>query len=70
MPETRYQPVAIFDRAGKLLSTEQAAYEVSDEELAAEEVRKLESELVGVADAQLSLTQVTKLVRALARATG
>lgn len=70
MPETRYQPVAIFDRAGKLLDTEQVAYEVSDGELAAEEVRKVASELAAADDAQLTLAQLAKLVRVLARATG
>ena len=67
MPEIRYQTVEIYDGKGNLIATEPIPYEASDEELEREGAEKVVAELSALADKDLTITQIAKFVKALAK---
>ena len=65
MPETRYKKIETYDNKGNVIATEQIPYEVSDEELDREEAEKAVAQLSSVPNAELTITQLKQLVKAL-----
>ncbi len=63
MPEIRY--VEEYDNQGNVIN--KIPYEVSDEEVGRERAEQVVSELSTLPDAELTTTQLKKLVKALAR---
>lgn len=67
MPEIRYQTVETYDNKGNLIETEQIPYEVSDEQLEREQAEETIVQLSTLPDAELTTTQLKKLVKALTK---
>ncbi len=67
MPEIRYERVETYDNKGNLIATEQIPHEVTDEELEREEVERVITQLSAIDDNDLTLPQLAKLVKVLAR---
>lgn len=63
MSETRY--VEEYDNQGNVIN--RIPYEVSDEELERERAEKVVTELSTLSDAELTTSQLRKLVKALAK---
>jgi len=67
MSETRYATIETYDNNGRLIAIESIPYKVSDEELERERAEKVVAELSALSDAELTTSQLRKLVKALAK---
>ena len=71
MPETRIRRIEHYandEQGGGLISVEEIPYEVSDEQLAIEADEKLLNDLLNMADSDIKVPQIGKILKALVKA--